>query len=210
MQSEFYNQRVVNWAKQNLAQPLEIKLRFASRWARTLLYSLLYLLPVLVIAGLIARKLTEGGDLNWMGVVLCGGVMLIPPSVIVLIGIVTQQKLVRSLDADGVKSSMGRRFLWQNLYFVDHISKTTRAGGVTRKTEDNQLELVFAEGKAIIPPLIQDRERIWSLINSAPAQVKFDGEIRATTQPQNAIRDVSANDFMRELERLAGQNKQNK
>jgi hypothetical protein len=210
MQSEFYNQPVVNWAKQNLAQPVEIKLRFASRRARILLYSLLYLLPVLVIAGLIARKVTEGGDLNWMGVVLCGGVMLVPPSAIVLIGIVTQQKLVKSLDADGVKSSMGRRFLWQNLYYVDHVSKTTRAGGVTRKTEDNQLELVFARGKAIIPPLIQDRERIWNLINSAPAQVKFDGEIKTAQETQDAFREISADDFMKELERLAGQNKQNK
>jgi hypothetical protein len=62
---------------------------------------------------------------------------------------------------------------------VDHVSKTTREGGVTRKIEDNQLELVFADGKAIIPPLIEDRERIWALINTMPAEVRDDGEVRA-------------------------------
>ena len=180
MQQTFYNQPVVNWAKQNLSQPVEIKLRFASRGARIFLYLLLFSIPLLIIAGLIARKIQEGDKLGWRGVFLCGGVMLIPPFVIVLIGILTRQKLVKSLDAGSVKSFLGRKFLWENLYYVDHVTKITRVGGVTRRIKDNQLELVFADGKAIIPPLIFDRERIWSLINSIPAQVRDDGEIRKT------------------------------
>jgi hypothetical protein len=202
MQGEFYNQPVVNWAKQNFPQPVEIKQRFASRWARIFIYGLLYLVPVLIIAGLIARKLTEGDDLGWMGVVLCGGVMLIPPSVIVLIGVLTQQKLVKSLDAQGVKSSMGRKFLWQNLYYVDHVSKTTRAGGVTRKTEDNQLELFFTGGKAIIPPLIYDRERIWNLINTMPVQVRDDGVVRENQSAGNAEGTISIDEILKMVESL--------
>ena len=207
MQQKFYNQPVVNWAQQTLAQPVEIKLRFASRWARILLYSLLYLVPGLIVVGFIARKLTEGDKLSWWGVLLCGGVMLIPPTVIVLIGALIQQKLVKSLDATGVKSSLGKRYLWENLYYVDHVSKITRFGGVTRKTEDNQLELVFADGKAIIPPLIYDRERIWSLINSAPAQVKFDGEARAAQPPNQAM---TFDDIARALGEMKAQHDQNK
>lgn len=205
MKSEFYNQPVVNWAQQNLAQSVEIRLRFASRWARLLVYALLFSIPVLIIAAFIFLKLTGGTEANWLGIFLCGGVLILPGIVIVLLGALTRQKLVKSLDASGVRSSMGKRFLWQNLYYIDHVSKITRAGGVSRKTEDNQLELVFADGKAIIPPLILDRERIWNLVNSIPAQVKFDGEVR-TVQPQN----MGAEDFMKELERLAAQNKQNK
>jgi hypothetical protein len=209
MQSEFYNQPVVNWAKQNFPQPVEIKLRFASRWAKSFIYLLLYLVPILIIAGLIARKLSEGDKLRWMGVVLCGGVMLIPPSVIVLIGVLTQQKLVKSLDADAVKSSMGRRFLWQNLYYVDHVSKITRAGRVTRKTEDNQLELVFADGKAIIPPLIYDRERIWNLINSIPVQVRDDSVVRENQSDGNAEGTISMDEILKMIESLPPPEKNN-
>ena len=109
---------------------------------------------------------------------LCGGVLMIPPAVIILLGALTRQKLVKSLDADGVRSSMGRRFLWQNFYYVDHVSKHSNFGGVRRVVKDNQLELVFADGKAIIPPLIENREQIWNLINSMPAQVRDDGVVR--------------------------------
>jgi len=214
MQSEFYNQPVVNWAKQNLPQPVEIKLRFASRRARIFIYLLLYLVPILIIAGLIARKLQEGEALGWMGVVLCGGVMLIPPSVIVLIGILTQQKLVKSLDADGVKSSIGRRFLWQNLYYIDHVSKRINRPGRDLVIEDNQLELVFADGKAIIPPLIHNREQIWNLINSMPAQVRDDGQIRPVQSgprgSENAGGTSSFDEIVKAMGELKAQHDRNK
>ncbi|MEO6590163.1 MAG: hypothetical protein ABIP06_12755 [Pyrinomonadaceae bacterium] len=209
MQNQFYNQPIVNWAKQNLSQPVEIKPLFGKRWQMFVVYGLLFSIPLLIIAGFIFLKLTGGTEGSWWGVFLCGGVLLLPCFVIVFVGAFTRQKLVKSLDESGVKSSMGRRFLWENLFYIDHVSKITRAGGVTHKIEDNQLELVFADGKAIVPPLIQDRERIWSLINSIPAQVKFDGEIKSV-QPQNTVGDTSADHFMKELERLAGENKQNK
>ena len=144
----------------------------------------------MIVTGFIFLKLQDKtGELKWSGVVLCGGVLLLPSAVIVMLGVLTQQKFVKSLDVAGVKSSLGRRFLWENLYYVDHVSKITRVAGVSRKTEDNQLELIFADGKAIIPPLIYDRERIWELVNSAPAQVKFDGESK-TEQSQ-----ISATNF---------------
>jgi hypothetical protein len=93
---------------------------------------------------------------SWWGILLLGFVLLIPAGVIVLMGARTRQTLVKYLDADGVSTTRGNRFLWESLLYVDHVSKITRAGGVTRKVEDNQLELVFANGKAIIPPLIEE------------------------------------------------------
>lgn len=201
MEQQFYNQPVVNWAKQALAQPVEIKQRFSSRWAGILIYGAVYLFPVLVVIGAIVRKLTATYDPpGWRGVILCGGVILIPPTVIVLLGTLTQQKLVKSLDAEGVRSSMGRRYLWQDLYCVDHVSKHYRAGGVSQKIEDNQLELVFANGKTIVPPLIHNRERIWSLINSMPVEVRFDGEIK-TVQPQNPAGAADFNDIVKAMEK---------
>jgi len=210
MQNQFYNRPVVDWGRNRLPQPVEIKQRFASRRARTLLYFLLYLFPLLIFAGLVFLKLagsaTQGA--SWAGVFGCGFVMLIPPSIIVVVGMLTQQKLVKSLDAKGVRSNLGRRFLWQNLYYVDHVSKITRVGGASRKVEDNQLELVFADGKAIIPPLIYDREQVWDLINSMPAQVRIDGEVRAA--PPVASQPANFDEFVKMLGELKPPDGQNK
>ena len=205
MQNEVYNQPVVNWAKQNLPQSVEIKQRFASSGARILIYALLFSIPVLIVAGFVFLKLQGKSEASWWGVFLCGGVLMIPPAVIILLGALTRQKLVKSLDADGVRSSMGRRFLWQNFYYVDHVSKHSNFGGVRRVVKDNQLELVFADGKAIIPPLIENREQIWNLINSMPAQVRDDGVVREA-KPANPSFDEIAR-MMGELKTQHDQNK---
>lgn len=211
IQNQFYNQPVVNWAKQNLVKPVEIKVLFSSRLGRIIVYGLLFSIPLLIVGCLIFLKLTGSATqgASWVGIVLCGGVLFVPCLVIILVGMFIQQKFVKSLDVNGVNSSMGRKFLWENLYYIDHVSKHTRIGGVSRVTKDNQLELVFADGKAIIPPLIQNRENIWSLINSIPAQVKFDGEIQ-TIQSQTSTENINADNFMEGLSKLALQNKQNK
>lgn len=207
MQEQFYNQPVVNWAKQNLPQPVEIKQRFASRWARVVLYLLLFSIPLLIVAALVFLQLTGGATkgASWWGIFLCGGVLMLPPALIVLLGFLTRQKLVKSLDASGVKSSIGRKFLWENLYYVDHVSKHYRAGGVRRVIKDNQLELVFADGKAIIPPLIENREQIWNLINSMPAQVRDDGVVREAKPATPSFDEIAK--MMGELKTQHDQNK---
>lgn len=180
---------------------------FSSRFSRIVIYALLLSIPLLIIACLLFLKLTGSvpQDASWAGMFLCSGVLLFPCLVIILVGIFTRQKFAKSLEVSGVKSSMGRKFLWENLYYIDHVSKHTRVGGVSRVIKDNQLELVFADGKVIIPPLIQNRDNIWMLINSIPAQVKFDGEIQT-----NQSKLINADNFMGELARLALQNKQTK
>lgn len=178
MQGESHNQPVVNWAKQNVPHPVDVRLRYA-KGARTLMYVLLFSVPFLIVSCQSFLKLSGfAKGVSWWGIFLLGFVLLIPAGVIALMGARTRQTLVKSLDAGGVSTARGRRFLWENLHYVDHVSKTTRDGGVTRKIEDNQLELVFADGKTIIPPLIEDRERIWALVHSMPAQVRDDGQVR--------------------------------
>ena len=203
--NQFHNQPVVDWAKQNLPQSVEIKQRFASSGARILIYALLFSIPVLIVAGFVFLKLQGKQRSNWWGVFLCGGVLMIPAIVIILLGALTRQKLVKSLDADGVKSSMGRRFLWQNFYYVDHVSKHSNFGGVRRVAKDNQLELVFADGKAIIPPLIENREQIWNLINSMPAQVRDDGVVREAKPATPSFDEIAR--MMGELKTQHDQNK---
>ena len=144
-----------------------------------MVYLLLVSVPLLLVAAMAFLKISGSAkSVTWWGIFLFGFVLLIPAGVIVQLGKRTRQTLVESLDTDGVSSARGQRFLWDNLRYVDHVSKITRIGGVTRKIEDNQLELVFSDGEAIIPPLIEDRERLWALINSMPVEVRDDGAVR--------------------------------
>jgi hypothetical protein len=53
---------------------------------------------------------------------------------------------------------------------------------VSRRIKDNQLELVFEGGKAVIPPLIHDRAAIWALVNAMPIEVRDDGVPRASNK----------------------------
>ena len=177
-------QTILEWAKQSVPQPVAVRLR-DGKAARTLMYVLLLSIPILIVSCQSFVKLSGfAKGVSWWGIFLLGFVLLIPAGVIILMGARTRRTLVKSLDAHGVSTERGDRFLWQNLRYVDHVSKITREGNVTRKVADNQLELVFSDGKAIIPPRIEDRERLWALINSMPAEVRDDGEVRATGSPR--------------------------
>ena len=208
MQGESHDQAVVRWAKQNVPHRVDIRLR-SGKGARTLMYVLLFSVPFLIVSCQSFLKLSGfAKGVSWWGIFLLGFVLLIPAGVIVLLGARTQQTLVKSLDADGVSIAGGRRFLWEDLRYVDHVSKTTREGGVTRKIEDNQLELVFSSGKAIVPPLIEDRERICALINSMPAEVRHDGEVRRNGAAGKAA--PAFEDIVKTMTQMKAQHDRNK
>ena len=48
MQNEYHNQPVVDWAKQNVPHPVDIRLR-SGKSARTLMYVLLFSVPFLIV-----------------------------------------------------------------------------------------------------------------------------------------------------------------
>jgi hypothetical protein len=100
-----------------------------------------------------------------------------------MLGAYVRRGFAKSLDAEGVNAALGKKFPWGKLYYVDHVTKHVRAGGVSRRIKDNQLELVFEGGKAVIPPLIHDRAAIWALVNAMPTEVRDDGVLRASHVP---------------------------
>jgi hypothetical protein len=168
------------------------------------------LIPLLFVSCQSYLKLTGfAKDVSWWGIFLLSFVLLIPAGTIILMGARTRQTLVKSLDADGV-SSPGRRFRWEDLSYVDHVSKITRDGGVTRKIEDNQLELVFSNGSGIIPPLIHDRERVWALVNSIPVQVRDDGQVRAAGPAPGSSAVSSFVDILKKMGEMKAQHDRNK
>lgn len=203
----YYNGPAVEWARRSLAAPVKIKLLFSSRAGQIFVYALLFSVPGAFFAvGLVMLALGARDRATILGPFFFALLLSIPCGLIALLGAYVRRGFAKSLDAEGVSGSFGQRFLWGKLYYVDHVTKYTRAGRVSRKVKDNQLELVFEGGKLIIPPLIHDRARVWDLVNSMPAQVRDDGVARETQaadwQTQAADWQTAGEEFMRFLNSL--------
>lgn len=197
----YYNGPVVEWARRNIAGPVKIKLLFSSRASQIFVYALLFSVPGAFFAlGLVMFALGARDRATVVGPFFFALLLSIPCGLIALLGAYMRRGFAKSLDAEGVSGTMGQRFAWEKLYYVDHVTKHFRAGRVSSQVKDNQLELVFEGGKLIIPPLIHDRGRVWELINSMPAQVRDDGVARETRAA--ADRPMTGEDFMRFLNSL--------
>src|ERR1044071_10218820 len=178
--SEYYNRPVADWARQTIRGRVEVRRLLSSRWGQIFTYALLFCAPGLFfLLGLVMLALGAKAKDGVGALFFFGFLMLIPCGGIALLGAYVRRGLAKSLDAEGVSAAMGQKFPWGKLYYVDHVTKHYRAGRVSRKVEDNQLELVFEGGKVIIPPLIHNRAQMWELINSMPADVRDDGVSRA-------------------------------
>ena len=173
---EYYNGPAVEWARRNLAPPVKIKLLFSSRAGQTFVYALLFSIPGAFFAiGLVMFALGARDRASVLAPFFFALLISIPCALIVVLGAYVRRGFAKTLDAEGASGSFGQRLPWGKLYYVDHVTKYTRVGRVSRKIKDNQLELVFEGGKLIVPPMIHDRSRVWALINSIPAQVRDDG-----------------------------------
>lgn len=173
---EYYNPAVVDWARQTLKGRVEIKPLFSSTAGRIFVYALLFCVPGAFVAlGILTFMLGAKDRGTLFGPFVFAVLTAIPCSLIALLGAYTRRGFASSLDAEGVKATGGQRFTWAKLYYVDHVTKHFRAGSVSRQVKDNQLELVFENGKVIIPPMIHDRAGLWSLINSIPVEIRDDG-----------------------------------
>ena len=177
---EYYNQLAADWARQNIRGRVAVKPLLSSRAGVIFTYSLIFCVPVAFFAlAIVAFALGVRDPYIVKGPLFIGLLMLIPCSAIALLGAYVRRGFAKSFDAEGVSGSFGQRFSWGKLYYVDHVTKHIRAGRVSRRVKDNQLELVFEGGKVIIPPLIHGRAEIWEMINRMPADVRDDGVPRA-------------------------------
>ncbi len=188
---EYYNRPAADWARQNITGRVELKLLFSSRAGQIFIYALLFSVPgFFLLLGLVMFALGARDPSTIYGSFFFAFLISIPCGVIALVGAYVRRGFAKSLDAEGVSGSFGQRFLWGKLYYVDHVTKYYRAGRVSRKVKDNQLELVFEGGKLIIPPMIHGRAEIWQLINAMPVEVRDDGAPRAA--PRNPEQELMA------------------
>jgi hypothetical protein len=177
---EYYNRPVAEWARRNIMERVEVRPLFSSKIGRILTYGLLFSIPAAFFAlGVVALALGAKDPSTRYGPFVFAFLLLIPCGVIALLGAYVRRGFARSLDAEGVSGALGTKYPWGKLHYIDHVTKHVRAGRVSHRVKDNQLELVFEGGKAIIPPLIHGRAELWALINSMPAEVRDDGVPRA-------------------------------
>ncbi len=167
------SQMVVDWARSNLRERVEIKPITGNKLVMGLAYGALSLIPGLFfLLGLLSLLLGggTGSDKTPQRTFACGFVLMIPIGIIVLVGYLVRRKFPGYLDAEGAYSRQGA-FLWKDLMYVDHVTKyVKRRGGSARKIEDNNLDLVFTGGSVTIPQVIRNREIIWRLIHSIPCE----------------------------------------
>lgn len=179
-QGEYYNWPVADWAKRNIQGRVAVRLLFSSRVGQIFVYVLLFSVPGAFIAlGLVMLALGAKAKDGVGALFFFGFLLLFPCGLIALLGAYVRRGFAKSLDAEGVNAALGKKYPWGKLYYVDHVTKHYRAGSVSRRVKDNQLELVFEGGKVIIPPLIHDRAAVWALVNALPVEVRDDGVRRA-------------------------------
>ena len=185
MQSEFYNQPVVAWAQRNLPGEIEIKLKFNSLFAKFFLTLLLFALPIgTALYGLLLYRVGNRSFRMFFEIagylfVICALVGLL----VLTVGYISRIGMIRYLDAQGVRLRNRVQFKWESLQYLNYKRyRSPRghplAGLVLIGSIPITIELIFETGKAVIPPLIFDQEEIHALIETIPAQVRYDGVIR--------------------------------
>lgn len=190
------NEPAVNWARQYLPQPVEVKIK-----EHKVLLVIAMALLVLIFGG-IALAIYASAILSfmakgWTSQVtggLVGGTFFLVMLIafiggLILLGKFTRKHFAKYLDADGVRTRGGKTFRWADLYYLDYkrmnvkINPHQLAASATQVAlmagvEKVTVNIVFAGGKAVIPPLIIDQRQILGLLNSIPFQRRENGTVK--------------------------------
>lgn len=198
--NQFINQPVVNWARHSLPQSVEVKLKGNSLIAKIFLGlcfgflglifgSIALMFFISAIQGFVRRGWTQQETVSlFVGVVflvIFGAIV----SGISLLAKFTRRKFARFISAEGVETRGGQRFAWENLHFLNYkkvdaqIDRRNLAASATRAAilagvEKVTIEMVFANGTAVVPPLLENQPEILNLLNSMPVQRRDEGTPR--------------------------------
>lgn len=196
--TEFINQPVVNWAKQKLANRVEVNLRYSSPVAKVFLgcavafLALVFFgLPIALGVGAIVKAIDQGwsDDVTRYLVVSVFMFLVFAAlfSAIIFLPRIPRRKFVRHLDSEGVETRSGQKYQWGKLYYLDyknvHIARGNFAVAATQAaimagSKRVTVELVFEAGKAVIPPLTANQPELLGLLETMPVQRRDDGQVR--------------------------------
>jgi len=198
--NQYFGHPVVNWANQNLQSPVEIKLKGDSIGYKILLgfcfafLALVFLgIPLLFYISAITTFLDKGWNGKVSGALVGGTVFLVVAVMIFLalffLLIFTRRKFAKVLSWQGVETRGGQKLSWEKLHFLNYKQVVTQIHGrsiaanvaqaaMLAGVEKVTVEMVFENGKAVVPPLIEHQSEILALLNSMPAEWRDEGKIR--------------------------------
>lgn len=181
---------VTAWANIRLKPPVEIRLKFGGRGANGFVIFAAIFLGFFIIGPpvfLIIQSIYRGVPPEGLGFMLrgigCLGIWIvvglaIMSAIFILPTMTTRRHLVKLMDPTGVTTRGGARYRWQDLKFVQYQEvqwSKKGAAAITRQamfhgSKRTSIDLVFEDGKAIIPPLIKDQDAVLALIETMPAE----------------------------------------
>ena len=198
--NQFINQPVVNWARQNLLQIVEVKLKGNSLGYKIFLgFSFAFLalvflgIPLLFYISAISTLMRDGWNQKVSGAFVGGTVFLLIFLAfafgIFLLMKFTRRKFAKFISAEGVETRSGQKFAWENLHFLDYKKVIAQVNGrnfaanaaqavMLAGVEKVTVEMVFENGTAVVPPLIENQPQILALLNSIPVQRRDNGTVR--------------------------------
>ena len=194
--NQFINQPVVNWVRQSLSQTVEVKLKVRFSIVFFFCFALFAIpflsIPLWFYASAISVYLSEGWNLK-VSLGLFGGTIFLVIFGALAFGTFFLMRLlrwsfVRFLSAEGVETFSGKRFGWQDLHFLNYKKVSTRVSGNNLEAsiavpalyagiKKVIVDMIFANGKAVIPHFIENQPEILALLNSMPVQRRIEGKI---------------------------------
>jgi hypothetical protein len=177
------------WAGKNLASPVEIHLKILSVIVITC--CTLYILPILFLLYSVVMLLIGGGGPQLL-IISAAFFGLITVAIIIALAIgvpirlLSERKSVRFMDISGVETRNGDKYSWEQLQKINFVKANGfRLHGLGclinlilspiinalmfSGSSGMVSELIFTNGKAVVPPLIKDSKTIFELIKTIPA-----------------------------------------
>jgi hypothetical protein len=181
----FSNQPVVNWARQNFADITEVKLKFNSPTAKIILALFIFCLPIALTILTVVQMVLVGYTSQTQALLVGSGFLFLLFAAVgafaLLIGSFSRRKIVRFFDAEGAETRNKTKYRWEDLQYLNyrkfHVSRvnllaalvqTIMFAGSSRVT----IELIFSNGKAILPPLMLNQQETHALLGTIQLEHK--------------------------------------
>ena len=169
------NQPIVNWARQVLQNPVKVKGLFNSRIIMVFGYAIFALflgLSFLTLISGLDKLITEGWNKSFKEGMIISTVLLVGFGGMFLIIVLIRRNIATVLSSKGVKTRSRKNYLWENLCFLNYKTMSYKGN---KKTA---VEMIFANGKAVIPPHTSNKSEILRLLDTMPVQRRDNGRIR--------------------------------
>lgn len=182
-------QEIRQWAATNLSVPVEVRLKIIPVIVVTC--SSLYILPIIFSIYAVFMNLSGGGgpQLLVFAAAFFGLItfcIIIGLLIAIPIRLLSERRSVRYMDASGIETRNGEKHSWEQLQKINFV----KSSGVSlhglgclvnlilspilnalmfRGSSRFISELIFVDGKAVVPPLIKDSKTIFELVKTIPA-----------------------------------------